>query len=39
MVSLFTDRVAPEQPSSDDAAAGIQSPSGPIGTASADRRG
>ncbi|GBQ38913.1 phage GP46 family protein [Komagataeibacter europaeus] len=39
MVSLFTDRVAPQQPSSDDTAVGIQSPTGPTGAASADRRG
>ncbi|AQU87960.1 hypothetical protein B0W47_11310 [Komagataeibacter nataicola] len=39
MVSLFTDRVAPEQPSSADMAAGIQSPTGAPGSAGADRRG
>ncbi|WP_200410765.1 phage GP46 family protein, partial [Komagataeibacter oboediens] len=39
MVSLFTDRVAPQQPTSDDTAVGIQSPTGPTGAASADRRG
>ncbi|MFT9453960.1 phage GP46 family protein [Komagataeibacter saccharivorans] len=39
LVSLFTDRVAPTQPSSDDTAVGIQSPSGPTGAATADRRG
>ncbi|MHC0612974.1 phage GP46 family protein [Komagataeibacter oboediens] len=39
MVSLFTDRVAPQQPTSDDTAVGIQSPTGPTGAASADRHG
>lgn len=39
LVSLFTDRVAPQQPTSDDTAVGIQSPSGPTGSATADRGG
>ncbi|WP_234448239.1 phage GP46 family protein [Komagataeibacter oboediens] len=39
MVSLFTDRVAPQQPTSDDTAVGIQSPTGPTGAATADWRG
>nr|WP_244191863.1 putative phage tail protein [Komagataeibacter swingsii] len=39
MVSLFTDRVAPVQPTANDVAAGIQSPTGAPGTVDADPRG
>ncbi len=39
MVSLFTDRVAPVQPTANDVAAGVQSPTGAPGTVDADPRG
>ncbi|MBV1835663.1 phage GP46 family protein [Acetobacter estunensis] len=39
MVSLFTDRVAPDQPSAQDAAVGIQAPGNAATSAMSDRRG
>ncbi len=39
LVSLFTERVAPELPSSADAAVGITAAAGPTGSIGADRRG
>ncbi len=39
LVSIFSDRIAPDQPTSSDTAVGISAPAGPIGSSGADRGG